>query len=183
MMMMQNAQMHQMVMQQMMLSAIPKNNSLPPIGSTTEAQVRHHDSDFMKWLQIPVTCSLYRYLIVSLLLFFLWGHWYPCFSTLVSWDSKSLWIPMLGHLVTSKCRSLDKFTTCVTLYQMNIQKFRVNRRTIQFHYVGDFSEHLTSVHTDLLLISYTGKNVLNPFFTHNYCSLGSQCECTLKVYE
>ena len=37
--MMQNAQMHQMVMQQMMLSAIPKNNSLPPINSTTEAQV------------------------------------------------------------------------------------------------------------------------------------------------
>ena len=53
---MQNAQMHQMVMQQMMLSAIPKNNSLPPIGSTTEAQVRNNNSNFIKWLQIPPSC-------------------------------------------------------------------------------------------------------------------------------
>ena len=50
MMMMQNAQMHQMVMQQMMLSAIPKNNNLPPIGATTEAQVGHCNSNLIKWL-------------------------------------------------------------------------------------------------------------------------------------
>ena len=48
---MQNAQMHQMVMQQMMLSAIPKNNSLPPINSTTEAQVGDHNTNLIKWLQ------------------------------------------------------------------------------------------------------------------------------------
>ena len=40
MMMMQNAQMHQMVMQQMMLSAIPKNNSLPPISSRSDTPVK-----------------------------------------------------------------------------------------------------------------------------------------------
>ena len=38
--MMQNAQMHQMVMQQMMLSALPKNNSLSPITPRSETPVR-----------------------------------------------------------------------------------------------------------------------------------------------